>query len=577
MTLSFTLVTTVLVSVIGFYIYHSFTKKALVQSTESSLRLVSGTISQEIAYLETVSDWCCSDDRMLSFLQNKSSTSGDALDVYNSFSTEYQNCRVSEDILRLVVTDTKFTKVLQVGKVAGDSSPVTIYNIRRFFPAPDSKIHAWENIVDDPFSWSDGPDSRGILLTRPIYYSSSNKVVGYLSLLASTNLITNSLKEYHIEPDSDLYLSLGENNYSIQHGRFIQEPLRNLQKEQGHSLSRNVSTFRDDTGATRTLVRCKIGDTDMILSNSISNKELESQQNVFLCILVVICFCIVALGITIFAFLNRAVTTPVLKIQSRIKKIAKGDFSYDPGIEWENELGDIGRGINKLSRNVNSLMEKRLADEKERQDMEYQLLQNQISPHFLYNALNSIKWMATIQGASGISAMTTSLSHLMKSISKGTKKIIPLHEEIHLVDDYFLIQKYRFGGSITMVKEIDENVKQNMILRFTLQPLVENAISHGIEPKGGAGTIRIVAGRTESGDVAITVSDDGVGMDSERIDEIFDENTADQSESFRKTGIRNVYKRIRYEFGSRYGLSVTSEQGCGTTVTILLPDRPCEN
>lgn len=576
-TLSFTLVITVLVSLIGFYIYHSFMKKTLIQSTEFNLQLVSGTISQNIAYLDTLCDWCCSDDHMLSFLRNQDSTSGDAIDIYNGLSAQYQNNRVSEYIQRLVITDAKFTKVLQVGKSASDSNSVTIYNVRKFFPVLDNKIHAWDDIKSDPFNWNNDPGSRGISITRPIYYSQSNKVVGYLYLSVGMNLITDPLKEYDVESDSDLYLTLGKNNYVIRNGGFEKEPFRNLQKETDQSSKMDVFTYKTGAGAAKTLVSCKIGGTAMVLSNSISNNDLKSQQTIFFFILIMICFCILALGITIIAFLNRTITSPVSKIQSRIKTIAKGDFSYDPGIEWDNELGDIGRGINNLSKDVNSLMQKRLADEKDRQDMEYQMLQNQISPHFLYNALNSIKWMATIQGATGISAMTTSLSHLLKSIAKGTRKIIPLKAEIQLVDDYFLIQKYRFGGSISMIKEIADDVKQNAILRFTLQPLVENAISHGIEPKGGAGTIRIKAVRAENNDVMVTVTDDGVGMDKKRIDEIFSEGITEPSGSFKKTGILNVHKRIRYEFGGRYGLSITSEAGRYTKVTILLPDRPCED
>ena len=98
-------------------------------------------------------------------------------------------------------------------------------------------------------------------------------------------------------------------------------------------------------------------------------------------------------------------------------------------MEWDHELGDIGRGINDLSENVSELMEKRLEDEKQKQDLEYKMLQSQINPHFLYNTLNSIKWMATIQGATGISEMTTSLSRLLKSISKGTSLLIDIREE----------------------------------------------------------------------------------------------------------------------------------------------------
>ena len=564
---------------ISFYIYRAFTEKRLIQSTAFNLQLISGTVSQGIAYLDTLCDWCSSSDGMLSFLRKPDSTAGDALKVYNDLSAEYQRNRAGEYIQRLVITDTKFTKVLQVGKTSDFSVPVTVYNVNRFFPKTDGRVHAWEDIQKDPLASDNGPASYGISLTRPIYYSSDNKVVGYLYLLVSTDLITDQLKDYKLESDSSLYLTLGANNYSIRGGRFRKEALAGLQKsddsaESSLSSKMDALTYQSD-GHPKTLVRCMIGNTDMALSNSISNKGLESQRTAFFALVIVIGLCIIAFGILIVVFLNKSITVPVLKIQARMKTIAKGDFSCDPEIEGSDELGEIGHGINSLSRNVKSLMEKRLTDEKNRQDMEYQLLQSQISPHFLYNALNSIKWMATIQGAVGIADMTTSLSRLLKNIAKGTKKIIPLRSEIQLIDDYFLIQKYRFGGSIILKKEIAEDVGDIGIPRFTLQPLVENAIYHGIEPKGGAGTVALKAGRTKNGDAAVTVTDNGVGIEKERINEIFSGKETSHSSLFKKVGILNVHKRIQYEFGRRYGLTITSEPGAFTEVTVLLPGKPC--
>ena len=112
---------------------------------------------------------------------------------------------------------------------------------------------------------------------------------------------------------------------------------------------------------------------------------------------------ILSIGVVLMLLMNRMITVPVSRLQTRMVRIAGGDFSRDPSVEWEHELGDIGRGINDLSENVSELMEKRLEDEKQKQDLEYKMLQSQINPHFLYNTLNSIKWMATIQGATGIS------------------------------------------------------------------------------------------------------------------------------------------------------------------------------
>ena len=159
---------------------------------------------------------------------------------------------------------------------------------------------------------------------------------------------------------------------------------------------------------------------------------------------------ILLLGCSLAFLLHRMIAHPISALQSRIEKISGGDFSADPDIEWDNELGDIGRGINSMSAGVTALMEHRLEDEKQKQDLEYRMLQNQINPHFIYNTLNSIKWMATIQHAPGIAEMVMALSRLLKSISKSNERLVPLYEEFALLNDYFTIQQYRYGGTITL-------------------------------------------------------------------------------------------------------------------------------
>jgi len=200
-------------------------------------------------------------------------------------------------------------------------------------------------------------------------------------------------------------------------------------------------------------------------------------------------------------------------------------------------------------------MDKVVTDEKNKRDLEYRMLQNQINPHFLYNTLNSIKWMATIQNATGIAEMTTALSGFLKTLSKDIRKVVPLQEELALLDDYMVIQKYRYGDSVNFEKEIqDEALLDTPIPRFILQPLVENAIFHGIEPKGSGAILFSAEGRDD--DILITLRDDGVGMGSEAVFGI---------------GLSNIEERLRYAFGDGYGLSIKSEAGKGTVVTFRLP------
>lgn len=185
--------------------------------------------------------------------------------------------------------------------------------------------------------------------------------------------------------------------------------------------------------------------------------------------------------------------------------------------------------------------------------------------------------MATIQNADGIADMTTALARLLKNVSKGTTSMIPLREELDLVKDYFLIQKYRYGGSVTIEYFIEtEDLYNCQIHRFTLQPIIENALFHGIEPAKTAGKITVSAQSINLGlkkALKIDITDNGIGMSKYTIDKVLHEKTDSQNktEFFRQVGISNVNRRIQYDFGPEYGITIDSCPGSFTTMTILIP------
>lgn len=175
--------------------------------------------------------------------------------------------------------------------------------------------------------------------------------------------------------------------------------------------------------------------------------------------------------------------------------------------------------------------------------------------------------------------MTTSLSRLLKSISKGTSLLIDLQEELSLVQNYFTIQSYRYGGTISMNIRVEDEALYNCeIIKFTLQPLVENAIFHGIEPKGCAGHILICVGYEPDSreNVRIDVTDDGVGMCAEKAAQILVSNEDASADFFREIGVSNVHKRLQYQFGDAYGITIESREGEYTTMSIHIPFRKWE-
>jgi two-component system sensor histidine kinase YesM len=255
----------------------------------------------------------------------------------------------------------------------------------------------------------------------------------------------------------------------------------------------------------------------------------------------------------------------------KTKAIANGNFTRDPSIVGEDELGVLGDEINEMAENIRILLDRVIKDEKEKRRLELEVLQNQVNPHFLYNTLNSIKLMATIQKAEGISESIAALGRLMRNLSKHSSEKISLAEEISLLNDYIYIQNIRYKGKIKIDYQIaDQALLRCKIIKFSLQPIVENAIFHGIEPKKDAGQI-VIGILEQNGQIVISIEDNGVGMTSEQIQAVLADPTGDKTRGFSGIGIKNVDERIKLSYGQIYGISIESVVGEYTKVYLKIP------
>ena len=573
-----------LITIFSYYIFQHYLQNTLIQSTETSLRLLSESINTSLDGVYRLVRYCQTDSDIAKYIENSPDPDSIlSVSTYNSFSEECSRYTSYNYMPRIaVISQHHYLQVVS----AAYSSTVNLADQVPLLPYFDELLTA-ENydfspgIVADPFHRA----GRKVLpIIRPITYQYSNKQAGYLFIEVSSDLFTVPLKDYTCPDDSFLYLTIVDHTYIFKDGNLCEfVPQYDLNEDMSsYSLTGDtrISRIHSNTTGEQILVTAALDMPDCYLSQSISHAERTNQTLLFAGILIAILVGILSIGIVLMLLMNRMITVPVSHLQSRMVRIAEGDFSRDPSIEWDHELGDIGRGINDLSENVCQLMERRLEDEKQKQDLEYKMLQSQINPHFLYNTLNSIKWMATIQGANGISEMTTSLSRLLKSISKGTSLLIDIREELSLLKNYFTIQSYRYGGTITMDIQVDDEALYNsQIIKFTLQPLVENAIFHGIEPKGCAGHIQIHVGyetpdSTEN--IRIDVTDDGVGMTAEKAAQVLRSNDDSSADFFREIGVSNVHKRLQYQFGAEYGITIESKEGEYTTMSIHIPNRPLD-
>lgn len=572
LSLAFTALIALSVFIFSLVSLYRSTLRATTQSAEYNLQTLANTLRQDVQEIDSLADWCTVDSTLRNFVF-ATLPERQLLDVYNTLLNKYSSQYTARYLCRLVVTDGA-QRTMQQGTSIAQSLPL---NAERLAQLPGfaggTAQDSWTMLAEDPLTYSHK------LVIPVIRTMSARQSSAKVYLLVSSDMITDAMRDYALTEDCDLFWIMDGSAWRLADNALEPVAGEDRQLEDIRDLSHYElldSQTRLYTCDGRTVVVYPVGYHGLYVAQTLPGAIFSDQFPYMLTPLLCALGAIILLGVVLALLLRHVIAVPVQALQDQLHRISQGDFTANPAIEWNNEMGDIGRGINGLSRSVTNLMQKRLDDELQKKDLEYRMLQNQINPHFIYNTLNSIKWMATIQHAPGIAEMTMALSRLLKSVSKGSERLVPLQEEFALLNDYFTIQQYRYGGTITLdVTYIeDERLAQSCLIpRFTLQPLVENAIFHGIEPKGCAGSITLtVAHDPANGDVVIDLHDDGVGMTPEQVDRaLADPGPEDAAAKFRHVGLSNVHKRLQYSFGEGYGLRIRSTPGQGTTVEIRLP------
>lgn len=576
-TLISTFMITLIIVSICYTSFHKLLKNSLIESTTANLRLTMNSLSSNMTPIINFSNWCSNKSVLTTYLiNNETPDSSSSYSTWSQLREEYLNNASAHYIDRVVIGNDSphYLHVSSITSFNAFNMVSTITNLPYFNTLYESNTLKWIGIVPNPFS--DNSNELMIPIIRPIYSPYNTNKIGWCYLSISATILTRMLSNETVPSDSTLLLTINDHTYNLLSPKLDEVKNISLPSHRIEKKNTIITTQKNKEGHMQTYVTISSPSLNgWYLTQSLSQEEFQKQRNVYLLLIVLICLVILAIGLGLTIYLDRLINRPLSKVLLKVNAVAMGDFSYDSSIEWPNEFGEIGKRINHLSTSLIELMENRIQAEKHERELEYQMLQSQINPHFLYNTLNSIKWMATIQQSTGIAEMTTALSRLMRAISKDTKQIVSLKEELELLDNYFLIQQYRYGGTISLHYEIEETFKTCQILKFTLQPIVENAIFHGIEPKGETGSIRIKTYKTLTNDnkeaLCIEITDNGIGMTKAQMLDLLSEDHDNGSEFFKKIGIHNVHQRMLYTFGPSYGLSLQSEVGHFTTVSILLP------
>jgi two-component system sensor histidine kinase YesM len=277
---------------------------------------------------------------------------------------------------------------------------------------------------------------------------------------------------------------------------------------------------------------------------------------------------IYALAIVFFMIIfSVRYTEPMMKMMSVIKKVEQGDLTVRTGIRSNDEVGQLGISLNNMIGKMQLLIERLVKEEQEKKEVELEALHAQINPHFLYNTLNAIKWMAKIQGNTSVSKSITALIKLLRiSINLG-REMISLREELDYVENYVVIQNLRFNKAINIIKNIEEDCLDLSVPKLILQPIVENSIIYGLTEERQEINISIAC-FIKDGRLIVEIRDDGPGIEEEVLKDILSDPT--DKNKFSKVGLNNVNHRIRLYCGNEYGIDIETKLGEGTLVRVRL-------
>lgn len=337
----------------------------------------------------------------------------------------------------------------------------------------------------------------------------------------------------------------------------------------GYTDGSHQETF----GGTRREVTVKtVGYTGWKLVGVVPSENLwDNYGQLVLFFLFVVLFSVFLL-VFVNLRLSEWITAPVKKLDRAVKELEHGSTEVDFDVGGPGEVEHLSHSVRSMVSTMRHLMDDIIEQEEQKRRSELEVLQSQINPHFLYNTLDSVIWMTENGRTDDAVVMLTSLARFFRiSLSRGSS-IIPIRDEMEHARHYLTIQKMRYKNKFSATITAEDGVESLYTIKLIVQPILENAIYHGMAYADGDGEITVRAFR-DGGDVLIEVSDNGPGMPEEVVESLLDPNGPAAAAGAKGSGIgfRNVHRRIRLTFGADYGLTIFSEPDDGTTVRIRLP------
>lgn len=399
-----------------------------------------------------------------------------------------------------------------------------------------------------------------ISLVNKIIQYDKNNAIALIQTDIGFKEVESIMKKSSIDKDSFMII-VDENDNIVycEEPEFVGKNLNVYVHGTYNSINTNNFTQTHTTNAVP--VSCSLETVNWRVIGFISTKTINEKFNQINEITYLVAFLVVCIAILLSIILSREITLPLTNLVDEMKKVAKGKFKVSLVKPVYNELTVLTENFHRMVNQIDNLITTNLKKEAEKNDAKFEALQNQINPHFLYNTLNTIKWMALMENSENIANTIVALVKMLEYTYKNKSNMVLIKDEIDFIKNYVFIQKLRYGKNIEVIYEIDNKLYDLYSLKFILQPIVENSFIHGFSSNyyDYEGAITIEGGKYEDG-IYFNIRDNGKGMDTSKVDK------------YSGIGIENVDNRIRMNFGEKYGISVISKIGEGTVVTVRIPE-----
>lgn len=397
------------------------------------------------------------------------------------------------------------------------------------------------------------------------------------AMLGEANRIVDGLEQLTTSEESRNYLK-SVRRYLDNLATYKQRIEKNLLE--GNRYEDNMRIWENDVQIVTTLIQESMSQYSHSEIKGLQKSHAEQQEffeNMVRYLLVAF-LGIFVLILFLSYFIPLSITRPILRVEEVTKQVASGNLSVRSDVEDGVEVRALSESLNTMIDKINELLEQVTKEQIRLRKAEFELLQAQINPHFLYNTLDTIIWLAETGEQKKVVSMVGSLSDFFRSTLSRGKDIVTLKEELQHVRSYLEIQQVRYQDILQYEIEAPEELYLCQIPKMTIQPLVENALYHGIKNKRGVGQIRIRC-KKEDNVCRIRIEDNGIGVTKERLAQVQDGILHKVLTGKDIYGLYNVHERIRLNFGEDYGISIESEYGEGTVVSIVVPyvERTEEN